>query len=347
MKALRQVLDDVLGSTSIPSLSLTVRVAEQEVFHHTAGMARIQPPRPVVADQAYDLASVTKVLSGTAIAASLIAAGQLELDGSVADHLPDVDERITLRMLMNHSSGALWWRPFYDLVDGQWGTAAARKTVLDAVRAEPLVTPPGDTHRYSDTGFLLLLQVLEKVGGAPLDVLFHHHVRAPSGVADLRYGWPTAAATEHCPIRTAVLEGTVHDQNCASMGGVSSHAGLFGTSRAVAQLGEAFLEATLGNPRYDGLPGPTLRQFWSDKGPGSHAVGWDTISPGYSSTGSHFPPDSIGHLGYTGNSLWIVPSKRSVVALLTNRVHPDDDKETIRAVRPRIHDAVAQALGWA
>ncbi len=331
----------------IPSLSLCVMAGGTEVFHRTIGMARRDPPRPAHANQAYDLASVTKALAGTVVTASLVQEGRLSLDGPVADWLPDVDPRVTLRHLLDHSSGALWWRAYHQDVTGQWGTAAARDTILSAARAEPLVTPPGAAYRYSDTGYLLLTQVIEAAGEAPLDVLFHHRVRVPSGVHDLRFGWPHAAATEHCPIRGAVVEGTVHDPNAAAMGGVSAHAGLFGTARSVAALGQALLHAAR-DPASSSLPGTTLARFFADRsGPGSHALGFDTISPGYTSTGSHFPPDTVGHLGFTGCSLWMVPSRDTVVALLSNRVHPDDERTAIREARPRIHDAVATALGWA
>ena len=79
---------------------------------------------------------------------------------------------------------------------------------------------------------------------------------------------------------------------------------------------------------------------------GSHRLGFDSVSPGYSSTGSYFPVDTIGHLGFTGTSAWTSPSRQTTVVLLTNRLHPTDQREDIRQARPRIHDAVAEALGW-
>ena len=86
--------------------------------------------------------------------------------------------------------------------------------------------------------------------------------------------------------------------------------------------------------------------FSTTSGKGSHRLGFDSISDGYTSTGRWFPSDTVGHLGYTGTSLWISPFRRTVVALLTNRVPPVDRKKAIRKARPRIHDAVATSLGW-
>jgi CubicO group peptidase (beta-lactamase class C family) len=217
--------------------------------------------------------------------------------------------------------------------------------VISAAVSTPLAYEPGAAHTYSDLGFLTLLAVLEATGGARIDALLQELVLGPAGLTDLRWGWPGAAATEDCPVRGRVVEGEVHDLNAFSMGGVSSHAGLFGTARSVARAGDAVLDAVQG--RRDDLPGRALARFWSSRGRGSHACGWDTVSLP-SSTGAYWPSDGIGHLGYTGTSLWIAPRQRVVVALLTNRVHPVDDKTkaAINDARPRVHDAVARDLGW-
>lgn len=131
------------------------------------------------------------------------------------------------------------------------------------------------------------------------------------------------------------------------MGGVSTHAGLFGNARSVGRLAEAYMDALIAPPKHPLLPGSTIRAFTQHRGIGSHFCGFDGISTeGYTSTGQFFPKDTFGHLGYTGTSLWMVPSKRCVVTCLTNRIHPTDKKDTIRHARPAIHDAVAQALGW-
>jgi CubicO group peptidase (beta-lactamase class C family) len=218
--------------------------------------------------------------------------------------------------------------------------------LLQSARRTPLQAEPGARHCYSDLGFLVLLQVLEAASGRSFEALFRERVVKPSGVTDFRWGWPGAAATESCPVRQILVEGTVHDLNCASLGGVSSHAGLFGTARSVAALAEQLMFAAAAPANHPDLPGHAISTLWNLEGPGSHRGGWDSRSDVYTSTGRFFPPDTVGHLGYTGTSVWIAPSRRTVVAFLTNRVHPIDDKEPIRAIRPQIHDAVALALGW-
>ncbi|MEQ1567525.1 MAG: serine hydrolase, partial [Myxococcota bacterium] len=147
-------------------------------------------------------------------------------------------------------------------------------------------------------------------------------------------GWPGAAATERGTPR-----GVVHDPVARAMGGVSSHAGLFGAAAEVARLAEQVVDAADGRP--SAVPGRYLAGLWA----AGHRGGWDRPSPG-GATGGRWPADTVGHLGYTGTSVWVARRERVVVALLTNRVHPDDAKDAIRIVRPRIHDAVAEELGW-
>lgn len=337
-------LERLVAAHRMPSASLAIRVDGVERLVHTVGLARLDPERPAVGDQPYDLASVTKPLAGAGVAAALIDSGALGLDEPARRYLPDVDPRVSVRHLLQHASGYPAWAPLYADIEAPWGTAEARRRVLDAARGTPLQAEPGAAHRYSDLGFLVLLEVLERVAG-PLEHALHRLVLAPAGATDLRWGWPCAAATELCPVRGAIVEGTVHDLNCAAMGGVSTHAGLFGTARAVAALADAMLDA--GTGRGGPLAGRALAEMWRSRGPGSHCCGWDGVTRGgYTSTGAHWPDDGVGHLGYTGTSLWLAPRQRTVVALLTNRVHPTDDKARIRAFRPAVHDVVARALGW-
>lgn len=336
MERAHRVVDAFLDR--IPSLSVTVRVGGEERWHRTAGLARL-PDRPARDDEPYDLASLTKVLAGVPVAASLVARGALDLDAPVAEVLPDVDPRITPRHLLTHGSGYPKWAPLYEQARG---AADPRRTVLDAARRTPLVAAPGEVHAYSDLGFLVLCELLEAVGGARLDQLLAP-LQAAVGVRDLRWGWPGAAATEDCRVRGRIVEGEVHDLNAWAMGGVSSHAGLFGTSRAVASFADALRHAWSGGP--SPLPGATLARFVAGRGPGSHRLGFDGITPGASSTGARFPADAVGHLGYTGTSVWIAPRHELVVVLLTNRIHPRDDLTAIREARPRLHEAVVDDLG--
>jgi CubicO group peptidase (beta-lactamase class C family) len=87
-----------------------------------------------------------------------------------------------------------------------------------------------------------------------------------------------------------------------------------------------------------------MKQFVTAQPGTSWALGWDTPSQP-SSSGQWFSPESFGHLGFTGTSIWIDPTRDLEVIFLSNRVHPTRDNQAIKAFRPKLHDAIIQELG--
>ncbi|HJN78036.1 MAG TPA: serine hydrolase domain-containing protein [Myxococcota bacterium] len=291
-------------------LDLVVLQGDAVVLEHRVGGA-----------SAWDLASLTKVLVGAPLSCAAIDAGELCFGSRVCDVLPGIDPRVSVAQLLSHSSGLPAWLPLYE-------TASSRAEVLSQARTTPLEAVPGERHRYSDIGFLVLCALLEELGGARVDTLV-------GPLEGLSWGHVAAAPTERCPVRGCVVRGEVHDLNCAAMEGVSTHAGLFGDALAVARLGRGQLLRS----REDSA----IAWAWRHRGAGSHVLGWDGRSEP-SSSGAFFPPDAVGHLGFTGTSLWIAPSQDVVVVLLTNRVHPSVEDLRIRSLRPAVHDAVVSDL---
>jgi CubicO group peptidase (beta-lactamase class C family) len=231
--------------------------------------------------------------------------------------------------------------------------------VREAVLAERLEAVPGTRAVYSDPGFLALGFLLEAAGGAPLARLADDLVFGPLGLASTcfldgldaaslaRAAGRAFAPTEDCPHRGEVNQGAVNDDNAWAMGGAAGHAGVFSTAVEVAALGQAWLDALRGRPSI--VPAAAAAELARrDPTPGStRALGWDTPSAAGSSLGTVLgrgPRGAIGHLGFTGTSLWVDVDAEVVVALLTNRVHPTRENERIRAFRPAFHDAVAEAL---
>ena len=153
------------------------------------------------------------------------------------------------------------------------------------------------------------------------------------------------APTERCPWRNRVLCGEVHDDNAYAMGGVAGHAGMFGTAADIDRLASRLRACWRGED--DFMPREVVREFWT-RDPtvegSTWALGWDTPSPTNSTAGTRIGPNSVGHLGFTGTSLWIDLERDAHVILLTNRVHPQRDNDRIRDVRPRVHDATLEAL---
>lgn len=351
------LLDDAVARGVVPGAALAVRARDGDVRSFRTGHAELRPrKRLALPGHAWDLASLTKVLCTTSVAMRLVERGCLDLDAPVQEHLPTAPVGVTAAHLLHHSSGLAAWAPLHIGVTAAglpWGSPAARAHMVEAALRSGLEAPPGTRHRYSDLGFLVLGALLEAAGGDRIDRLFEREVRAHAGV-DLRWGWPGAAATEDCPTRGRVLAGEVHDLNAAAMGGLAPHAGLFGSPEAAVGLASWLIRARDGGEA--SLSSATVRRFWSAAGPGSHRLGWDGVTPGGSSAGSRWPLDGVGHLAFTGCSLWIAPRQRVAVALCTNRVHPHIEGGAVpgapasaryvafKALRPAVHGAIVAAL---
>ena len=349
------LLAEAVADGVIPGASYCVRSAN--MVHHcfSVGQAELRPSvRPVTDDTVWDLASLTKVLATTPIVMALVQEGRLSPEDLVSRWVPDGPPGVTVAQLLSHSSGLPAWIPFAEALGLEGaGSPQARSRVLQHAAQLSLEAQPGERYQYSDIGFLVLCSVLERAGEAALDVLFERYVSTPSGV-DLRWGWPGAAATEDCPVRRCVVVGGVHDLNAWMMGGVSTHAGLFGTAASVAALAAWQLRAAAGGDA-EGLSSEVVRRFFTATGAGSHHWGWDGVSPG-GSAGSLWPTDGVGHLAFTGCSVWMAPRQDCVVALCTNRVHPVIEGGAVpnatihpryaafKALRPALHTEIVTAL---
>ena len=302
----------------------------------------------------FDLASLTKPLSTVLSTLVLISQGRLDwqtpLESSLDVNLPDV----ALHHLLSHSSGLPAYNPYYQqFAPLQRGDNA--KKLVQLMAEEPLIYATGAGPVYSDLGFILLGKMVEECAGRDLNTLFREQIAGPLGLeADLLFlpldeGISSAtndvAATEACPWRGYTLQGEVHDEHCWLMGGVAGHAGLFGSVEAVMRLCECILDLWKGYVSHPYLDSKILKYALETKKPGSDwCLGFDTPSPGGSSSGLYFSAASVGHLGFSGTSFWIDPEKEVIVVLLTNRVHPTRENLKIRSFRPRFHNRVMEAI---
>ena len=220
-----------------------------------------------------------------------------------------------------------------------------------------LAYTPGDKALYSDLGFMILEWIIEKASGMSLPSYLEQHFYGPMSLKKLffidgnrqeRFPLNDFAPTEKCPWRTRVIQGEVHDENASAIGGYSGHAGLFGTVKEVYELVNLLREHYHGM-RHDYLNPETVKTFLTrqNRAEGSTwALGWDTPSLKDSSSGRFFSEKSVGHLGFSGTSIWIDLEKDVIVILLTNRIHPTRENEKIRTFRPILHDTVMEALAY-
>ncbi len=272
---------------------------------------------------------------------------------------------ITFRHLLTHTSGLPAWRSIYRAAGPPPpppGQPMGRPTVeertrwgIQAICTYPFLYPPGGCLVYSDLGLILLGEAVARLAQQRLDRAVKAWVLEPLGLEGAGFrplDMPDRAdrsrcvPTEFCAWRRRRLRGEVHDENAAGLGGVAGHAGLFATAAQVATLGQVYLNGGVwqGRPL---LSPETVREMTCEQarhGSEARGLGWMRRSEGNTSSGRYFSPQSYGHTGYTGTSLWVDPDRQLVVSLMTNRVYYGRDPAAIASFRPAVHDAVVEAL---
>jgi beta-N-acetylhexosaminidase len=345
---LDSLIEEQIGKRAFPGAALAVGHRGDLVFQKGYGKLDSSEKAPAVTNETiYDLASLTKVITATTLAMQLYERGQLKLEHPVSRYFPGFVEegrdKITIRHLLTHTSGLPAHLPLYKDLKG-------KLAFVEKILQVPLESTPGTMAVYSDLGLILLGDILEKLAVEPLDQLATARIFRPLGMKHTFFNpkreWKKLiAATEIDPWRGRLLRGEVHDENAFAMGGVSAHAGLFGNTSDLA----IFCQMLLNGGVYDHrrvVRRSTLERFTARQNfpqGSSRALGWDTPSNG-SSAGNLLSPNSFGHTGFTGTSVWIDPARELFIILLTNRVHPTRENNAIREVRRLVADAVVKAV---
>lgn len=341
------VLRTGIEQHAFPGAAVAIAHHGKLIAHKGLGCFTYDPASFLVERQTiYDLASVTKVVATTAACMLLHDRGQFDLEQNLVDLLPGFaadDPRrrqITLRMLLAHSSGL----PAYVKL---FQTAHNKDELVRQALAVPLTADPRTRTVYSDIGFILLGEALERITNEPLDRFCQREIFSPLNLSSMAFhppkDWePLIPPTEDDQnFRHRVICGEVNDENASVMGGVAGHAGCFATALDVSVFAQWMLQN--GTP----LVRPETQAIFTrrEEFPSgtSRTLGWDTPSQP-SQSGKYFSSRSYGHLGYTGTSLWIDPDRQLSVTLLTNRTWPDRGAQQIKQIRPAFHDAVIEEL---
>ena len=269
-------------------------------------------------------------------------------------------ERVTFRRLLTHSSGLAAWRSVYTVGGGAGPTpvpheipAELRRQRLEEIYMYDFFYPPGERVEYSDLGFILIGEAVQALSGLPLEAALHQEVIQPLGLERTLYN-PLAhrvpperiVPAEVCAWRRRRLAGEVDDENAASLGGVSGHAGLFATAQDVARLGQMYLQ-------YGSYLGVQLLAPETVIEMTREQAAWNGLRRGLAfvlptpqacSCGARFSPSSFGHTGFTGTSLWVDPQRALVVVALTNRVYYGRGSDAIQYFRPALHDLIIETL---
>lgn len=369
---LKETVQAVLNEKSTPGIVIAAGKKGGVFFTQAYGKKQLIPEETAASvDTIYDIASITKVMATTTALMLLVQRGRVNLEMKVAEFIDEFTEenkdRITIKHLLCHVSGLADWHPYFEEVrkresDGGMpliGNEKGKRIVYSLANNEKLTCNDFSATKYSDIGFIILGEIIEIITGESLNIFCEREIFSPLGLkdtffVDLLHREKTLTSerlqrispTEQSEWRQCIIKGEVHDDNSYAMGGISGHAGLFSTAEDVYGFGMAILDCYHG--RSDFLNQRTIKEFSKrqliDRN-SSWALGWDTPSEGFSTSGHFFSAKSIGHTGYTGTSLWIDTKKEVVAALLSNRVHPDRKNRKFIKARPVIHDAVMNVLG--
>ena len=348
------VLDRAVSDRAFPGGVLAVGY-QNELIVHEFGRQTYDAKSPAVKmDTIYDAASLTKPVVTTTLVAMQVEAGRIGLDLPVARFIPewnngpnpDWRKTVTVRNLLTHSSGLPAHKDYFL-------TLHSKREFIAAICAEPLEYAPGTQTIYSDLGFILLGEILERATGKTVDQLAHEQIFVPLNMAGTTFNpaknlLARISPTEYDVMyRKRQLQGEVHDENAFAMGGVAGHAGMFSTASDLAAFCQMLLNGGVYGYRRL-LTRATISQFTAAQAVAGNTrtLGWMSPTPN-STSGQYFSPRSYGHLGYTGTSIWIDPDRKLFVILLTNRVYPTRENNKIAAVRPAVHDAVIESLGLA
>ncbi len=343
LAVLDAIVLDAIHDHQIPGAVLLVGHNGQVVYRKAFGSRALEPRRePMTVDTIFDIASLTKVVATTTAVMQLVEKGEVRVNDPVTKYLPEFGENgkddITVRNLLTHFSGL---REDFDL-DPPW---QGREAGFRLAFAEKPVYPPGSRFLYSDTNFITLGSLVERVTGTTLDQYCARKIFAPLQMSHTRFlppaSWrPKIAPTEYDE-QGKMMRGVVHDPRARRMGGVAGHAGVFSTADDLSKFARALLK---GSPI---LAGDMVEKMTTPQQPPTAQVlrgfGWDIDSPFSSNRGDLLPVGSYGHTGFTGTSLWIDPTTQTYIILLTNAVHPRGKGSAV-ALRSKVATAVAAAL---
>jgi CubicO group peptidase (beta-lactamase class C family) len=357
-------LAERIAAGDFPSAVYLVAERGREVFADALGNSVVEPQKiPATLETIYDVASLTKPLITGLLCARRVESEELTPASSVAKYLPEFDrtdkQTITIGQLLTHTSGLPAWLPLYNLAGGEPDRASSAIANLE------LEYKPGTRVVYSDLGFIVLGLLLERLTTTRLAQLARHEIFEPlqlkrtffnpelamqTGIAASETG--NAYEREMCRDKEAgdqkrwrqeLIWGQVHDGNAHFLGGAAGHAGLFSTAPETLTLANQFLAS-----QTKLLRPATCELFSRNMTVGldeARSFGWQLAETKDSAAGPDLPPDSFGHSGFTGTSVWIDPNHERVFILLTNRTHARAlPFVNINSVRRRFHSLAVATL---
>lgn len=361
-----EFLQSRIDAGDFPSAVYLVAEKGEIVLQDALGLAVVEPEKNEARiDTIYDLASLTKVLVTGLLCAKLIESGEINLSDKISKYFNefDTDEKreITIKNLLTHTSGFRGWLPFYlKTNDGL--------QITNLIAAERLENLINSKVVYSDLNFILLGFLLEKIYGKNLDEIAKDQIFTSLNLKNTFFNPPkelqkriaaSEKGNEHekntcreldykipnpqSQFRNQIVWGEVHDGNCYFMQGVSGHAGLFSTAEETFKIAQQFLanQTTLLKPETCALFRTNFTKGFNE----ARSIAFQLAETPDSTAGKTLAPDSFGHLGFTGTSVWIEPESERIFILLTNRTHARElPFVNINSARRRFHELASEIL---
>lgn len=376
------LMAEAIRNGATPGGQVLILKNNKVVWNKAYGNYDYTPSTPVTPETLYDLASITKVAASTLSVMQLFDAGKLQLDTSIGTYLPDMNKSdkgaLSLRQLMAHHAGLQAWIPFYQRtlenglpdrhlyhsnadLDSEYPVARDMwlenrwvDTMWQTILRSEL--NPVKSYKYSDLGLIITGHAIGAISGKRLDQYAGEAFYKPLGLATTTFnpwkkGWTDRCAPteEDRYFRQQRIQGYVHDMGAAMSGGVSGHAGLFSNANDLAKIFQMLLNGgTYAGRRY--IQENTVKLFTTRyAGSTRRGIGFDMKELDPNATQNMSPlagPNTFGHMGFTGNSVWADPEQQLIVVFLSNRTYPtmENNKLINQNFRPRVQSVVYQSL---
>ena len=347
-----QLVGQAINENIFPCTEVLFARNESVILHEVFGTIEKKAGSPNLRKNSlFDLASLTKPLATAAAVLHLQEKELLMVSDTVASYIPGFERKetstITVQHLLTHTSGLPDWLPLYE---PKFNKAEGWEKLVNA----PLRCEPGVEMVYSCLGFILLAELVRRVAGVSLNEYCRRHLYEPLGLTNLQFNpclvRDDLVPTAYCPYRRKTLSGLVHDENAFIFDGEGGNAGLFGTAEDVYQF--CLMLMNEGRLKHRRVFSPeTVHLFLENQNPMNmvpRTMGWDYKigNDEYMSCGEFMPNGSVGHLGFTGTSIWFDPDSKYIVILLSNRVSisREGNIQDMREFRPRIHNLLLSTV---
>ncbi|GAB2770133.1 glycoside hydrolase family 3 N-terminal domain-containing protein [Salinimicrobium soli] len=384
LRKIDSVVQAGIDQKMAPGMQVLVARKGKVIYENNAGYHTYDKKLPVKASDVYDVASLTKILATLPLVMELVEENELDLNSTLGQILPQfrgTDKAgITILEMMSHYARFTPWIPFHSLTideetkrldrryvreqegpgfntiiaEGMYVRNDIRDTIVKVIKNSELLRKK--EYRYSDLPYYLLKVYLEDIYGTSLQYLTQDHLYKPLGANNTTYlplnKFPKERIipTEDDKVwRKQLLQGYVHDQGAAMLGGIGGQAGLFANANDVAKIMQMYLNGgEYGGKKY--LDQETLDKFnrcyyCSEdvrRGVGFDKPQLEEVGP----TCGCVSMTSFGHSGFTGTLTWADPSEEIVYVFLSNRVNPSAENKKLlqEGVRTKIQELIYEAI---